>query len=87
MATDISSTNSIKNLTAGIDKLGDLKKASEAEIKDLFDDSYFNGGEPARKDIDEQIKKIENEIKSWEKTLKGYQDEMKKIQDKIDGVS
>lgn len=87
MATDISSTNTIKDLTAGIKDLGDLKQASENQIRDLFDDNYFNGGQTARDDIDAQIKSIQDQIKSWEAKLNEYQKEMDEIEDKIDGVS
>ncbi len=87
MATDISSTNTIKDLTAGVKDLGDLKQASEDQIRDLFDDNYFNGGEKARGDIDAQIKSIQDQIKDWEKKLNDYQKEIDKIEDKIDGVS
>ncbi len=87
MATDISSTRSVNDLTAGINKLGDLKKAGEDQIRDLFDDNYFNGGQKARNDIDAQIKDIEDQIKEWEKKLNDYQKEMDNIEKKIDGVS
>lgn len=87
MATDISSTNTIKDLTTGIKDLGDLKQASENQIRDLFDDNYFNGGEKARGDIDAQIKSIQDQIKSWETKLNEYQKEMDEIEDKIDSVS
>ncbi len=85
--TNISSTNTIKDLTAGVQNLGDLKQASEAQIRDLFDDNYFNGGEAARKDIDAQIKSIEDQIKGWEAKLTEYQKKLDEIEGKIDNVS
>lgn len=84
MSGNISSVNQTTSLTNAIAKIDMSKSDTEAKLKDLFDDKYYNGGEDSRKDIQVRIDSLNSLIKSYEKELTKYQERINRIESQID---
>lgn len=85
--SDISSIKQTSELTGNISKINMQKDDAKAALQDLFDDTYFNGGQDSIDGIEKEIKELEKQIDGWQTKLDGYEKQLKDLEDNVKNKS